>query len=91
MATNFYKNLFNETNSCVPFCLIGTFPTIEDASLRGMSDIPSDKEIHDILKSIGGLKAPGPDGIQVVFYQSQWSIVGPAVCHLVKIVSLTQQ
>lgn len=84
MTTNFDKNLFNETNSCVPFCLIGTFPTIEDASLRGMGDIPFDKEIHDILKSIGGLKAPGPDGIQVVFYQSQWSIVGPAVCHLVK-------
>lgn len=34
MATNFYKDLFKDTNTCIPFCLIGSFPTIEEASVE---------------------------------------------------------
>lgn len=32
---------------------------------------------------MGGFKAPGPDGFQAIFYQSQWSIVGDDFCHLI--------
>lgn len=30
------------------------------------------------------LKAPGVDGFHVIFYQSQWQVVGPSVCKVVK-------
>lgn len=80
MATGFYKELFRESNTCAPFCLTGSFPFIDASWLQDMGSIPSDYEIHEILKSIGGFKAPRVDGIQTVFYQTQWQVVGPSVC-----------
>ena len=30
------------------------------------------------------MKAPGPDGLHALFFQSQWSIIGDLVCRVVK-------
>lgn len=32
------------------------------------------------------MKALEVDGLQAIFYQTQWNLVGPSVCNLVKIV-----
>lgn len=84
MVTSFYKDLFNATDYLAPFCLTGAFPRIEAGRMEDMGSVPSDQEIHDVLRSMGGFKAPGPDGIQAVFYQTQWHVVGPLVCQLVR-------
>lgn len=34
---------------------------------------------------MGPLKAPGPDGLHAVFYQTQWDVVGDSMCNLVKL------
>nr|KYP54028.1 Retrovirus-related Pol polyprotein LINE-1 [Cajanus cajan] len=43
----------------------------------------SDEEILQAIKRMGSFKAPGPDGLQAIFYQSQWNVVGPFVCKLI--------
>lgn len=42
-----------------------------------------DVEIRNILFSMKPLKALGIDGLHAIFYQSQWSIVGPSICRFV--------
>ncbi|KAB2596570.1 Cleavage and polyadenylation specificity factor subunit 1 [Pyrus ussuriensis x Pyrus communis] len=41
-------------------------------------------EVYEIVRSIGALKAPRPDGIHASLYQNCWEIVGPLVVNLVK-------
>jgi hypothetical protein len=36
-------------------------------------------EVYAALKSIGNLKAPGPDGMPALFYKEYWDIVGDEV------------
>lgn len=33
------------------------------------------EEVHKAIKTMNGLKAPGPDGILGIFYKSQWDII----------------
>lgn len=65
------------------FCLTGYFPGPNQQTLKRFEDKISKEEISRALKSMGGFKAPGPDGLQAIFYQTQWNIVGPTVCQLV--------
>ena len=37
------------------------------------------EEVVAALKSIGNLKAPGPDGLPALFYKEYWDIVGEEV------------
>jgi hypothetical protein len=37
------------------------------------------EEVVAALKSIGNLKAPGPDGLPALFYKEYWYIVGDKV------------
>ncbi|KAK9901016.1 hypothetical protein M0R45_002309 [Rubus argutus] len=39
------------------------------------------EEIKEAAQQLGSLKAPGPDGFPVLFYQSFWNIVAPTVNH----------
>lgn len=41
-------------------------------------------EIKSAMFSIGGDKAPGPDGFNASFFHKNWSIVGPDVVNVVK-------
>ena len=40
--------------------------------------------MYEIVRSIGALKAPRPDGIHASLYQNCWEIVGPSMVNLVK-------
>lgn len=42
------------------------------------------EEIKNAAFSLGGSKAPGPDGFSGAFYQKTWSEVSDAVCQMVK-------
>lgn len=41
-------------------------------------------EIWNSVKSIAPFKAPGPDGLQAIFYHKYWSIIGEDICNFVK-------
>ncbi|KAH9751278.1 hypothetical protein KPL71_014228 [Citrus sinensis] len=48
--------------------------------LKGVEDA----EIQQTIFGMHPLKAPGPDGLHAVFYQTQWNTVGSPLCRLVK-------
>ena len=46
----------------------------------------SNEEIKAMLFSMGGLKAPGSNGLHALFLQSRWEVVGKSVCDLVSLI-----
>lgn len=84
MVTDYYKKLFTDSGSFEPFCISGCFPRLDDDWKNEISRPVTDEEIRSTIGFMGNFKAPGSDGLQAIFYKSQWSIVGPAVCSLIK-------
>ena len=84
-ATEYFSNLFKED---IVFreelsCSI-TFPSLDEFHIRSCGREFHDDEIKEALFSMSPLKSPGPDGLNALFYQSQWQIVGGLVIKTVK-------
>ena len=59
--------------------------------LKGLDSQFSMEEIKFALFNMAPMKAPGPNGLHVVFLQSQWDIVGKSIYDLIlKIVEETK-
>lgn len=84
MATNYFKNLFQEDCNCVEYGLHGAFPTIQEEEQKDLERPVTNLEILQTINRMGGLKAPGPDGFQAVFYQTQWDIIGGDLSSFIK-------
>nr|KYP56436.1 Retrovirus-related Pol polyprotein LINE-1 [Cajanus cajan] len=85
MVTTFYRTIFTDEGHMEPFSLTNVFPRLNEDELSTLETPISNGEIHNAvkMKSMSGFKAPGPDGLQAVFFKSQWDIVGNAVCKLI--------
>ena len=85
MATSFFRNLFSEDISLrEPLWCINSYPRIKEEEIMGICKQVENEEIRAALFQMGGLKAPGPDGLNALFYQSQWNRVGTSVCDFIK-------
>lgn len=60
------------------------FPSLTNTDKLTIDIIPNNLEIKRALFSMQGLKAPGPDGFQPIFYQKYWNYVGASICTFVK-------
>lgn len=61
-----------------------TFPSLDQRSLDFIQDPISDLEIKEAVFCMGPLKAPGPYGLQPIFFHSQWETIGGSVCELIR-------
>ncbi|KAH9707854.1 hypothetical protein KPL70_012694 [Citrus sinensis] len=57
-----------------------------DAANKFRLKCVEDAEIQQTIFGMHPLKAPGPDGLHAIFYQTQWNTVGSPLCRLVKVV-----
>ncbi|XP_061362794.1 putative pentatricopeptide repeat-containing protein At3g13770, mitochondrial [Gastrolobium bilobum] len=81
IAVSFFENLYTKDPLPKPaFPVRGFFPVIEAHALDTMSIMPNSKEIRDVVFSFGPYKSPGKDGLNALFFQSQWIRCLIAVC-----------
>ncbi|KAF9592580.1 hypothetical protein IFM89_016031 [Coptis chinensis] len=57
---------------------------VSDRENEILISTPDQEDIWKVVKKMGSLKSPGPDGFQGVFYKKCWDIVGPAVVSFVQ-------
>ena len=75
-----FQELFTEETTCFQPELDELIaPSISTQENDLLCLIPSVEEIKDTLFGMQNLKAPGPDGLPVLFYKHYWSIVGNMV------------
>lgn len=58
---------------------------------RELLSIPTGRDIHQTIMSMGPFKSPRPDGMTVVFYKKYWAIVGQMVIQTVQDIFQTRQ
>lgn len=83
MVTNYYKNMFNDNGVREASCMHGAFPALSEDDLAMLNREVSRSDNFNVVKHMGAYKAPGIDGFQAVFFQSQWHVVGESFCSLV--------
>ncbi|GKU87265.1 hypothetical protein SLEP1_g1695 [Rubroshorea leprosula] len=73
---DFFKSLFSHKDTQPPSqSYLNLQPCLtDDDSLSLLAPISMD-EVKATLFSMKGLKSPGPDGIQPIFYQKHWAVV----------------
>lgn len=75
VIVNYFKDLFSNTSTIgFPQYWPNLFPSLDQSLLTSLNKDISPLEIKDALFSIGGLKAPGPDGYLALFLQKHLNI-----------------
>lgn len=84
-GTSFFRNSYSEgsmVRSRINFG--GTYPPFDSSVLVGLGSMASSEEVKNAIFSMGALKGPGPDGLNPLFYQNQWEVVGKYVVEMVR-------
>lgn len=82
----FYENMFTSSVAEVEKIdelLTTVHPLITEKMTRSLEKGFTIEEIRKIVFSITANKSPGPDGMNVLFYQQHWDIVGPLISEAV--------
>ena len=80
-----FQHLFTEEPINFPLELDNLItPSISDLDNSVLCQIPSPKEIKEVLFCMKSLKSPGPDGLPPLFYKKYWNVVGHAVIKVVQ-------
>lgn len=66
------------------FLLKGLFPKLNQQNIDLIQKDVSDEEIKKAIFNREAYKAQGSDGLQPIFFQIQWEIVGQLVCEIIK-------
>jgi hypothetical protein len=75
-----FTQLFSEESVAFPLDLENLItPGISMAENSSICKIPSSQEIEATIFDMNIQKAPGPDGLSVLFYKRYWNIMGPTV------------
>ncbi|XP_072088190.1 uncharacterized protein [Arachis hypogaea] len=85
LIENHFSNLFSSTKRLNWEDCINKIPrkVTEEMNQNLLQEV-TEKEVKDAVFSMGGLKAPGPDGLNGLFYQEHWEIISKEVYGAVK-------
>ena len=76
MFINFFQTLFAASDGPGVVLVLPEFqPWMEDGVHASLLALTLENEVRSALFSMQGNKSPGPDGIQALFYQRNWSTV----------------
>ncbi|XP_025693017.1 uncharacterized protein [Arachis hypogaea] len=81
---HFTKLFTSEGNRNLEECVTEIPKRVTTKMNEELMAIITDEEIKEAVFSMGGLKAPGPDGLNGMFYQQHWKILSREVCGVVK-------
>ena len=84
VATRYFENIF-KAGDCdrLEECLVAVHPKVSPDMRDLLSSEYNPEEIKAALFQMGPTKAPGPDGMNALFYQKFWHIVGDDVINAV--------
>lgn len=75
IVISYFQSLFSTQSSVGDYSMLPNFfPEIDDNKIVNLSRTVSEEEVKVGIFSIGGLKAPGPDGLPAAFFQDQWEV-----------------
>ncbi|KAA3461669.1 LINE-1 reverse transcriptase isogeny [Gossypium australe] len=83
-AARFFENLYGEIPTPMPGLPLNIFPRLKEQDINFLNKPVLDVEIKKSLFDMALLKASGSDGFHGLFFQSQWDLVGGAVCEWVQ-------
>ncbi|CAN1142686.1 Transposon TX1 uncharacterized 149 kDa protein [Linum perenne] len=83
LAIGHFSKLFREEDGAYRRIINGFFP-LSASEAEQIMRAPDMSEIRSVVSSMKGLKAPGADGFQPIFFQRQWDFVGTAVTKFVR-------
>ena len=84
VASDYFLDIF-KASTCdrMEECLNTVNQKITDDMLEVLSKPYSNEEVKTVLLQMGLTKAPGPDGMNALFYQNFWHIIGNEVIDVV--------
>lgn len=83
LAARYYIELFSSNPQTGGDYIRGRFSNLNDDARLFLKEEYIANEVHKALKTMGSLKALGPDGYQAVLYKKTWSTTGPEVTSFV--------
>ncbi|XP_074314415.1 uncharacterized protein LOC141649629 [Silene latifolia] len=83
MAIDYFQRLFTSSNPTNFEVLEGMGQRVLPEMNACLSNEYSEEEVTEALNQMHPLKAPGPDGMNGLFFQTYWGTVGPAVVSIV--------
>lgn len=75
----FSKDSHNNVHIAIPL-----FKDISDKDNKHLIRDPTMDEVWLAVKQIGPLKAPGPDGIHVIFYKKRWRVTDKSKFYMIR-------
>ncbi|KAA3475693.1 Retrovirus-related Pol polyprotein LINE-1 [Gossypium australe] len=83
-AVKFFEDLYGENPSPMPDIPSDIFTSLKENDIHFLNKPVLNEEIKKALFDMAPLKAPGSDGFHAHFFQSQWDLVGGAVCEWIE-------
>lgn len=78
LAVGYYQRLYSmeDIDHEMEVLSPAGFVDLSRAEVTELSKPFSSRDVEESVRSMGKLKAPGPDGYQPIFYQKNWDVVG---------------